>query len=178
MKKTKTNKKPWLDHYPKGVPDEINPEKFKNLIELFEDSFKKHKHLVAYKCMDKELSFFDWEIQSKKIASYLQYLGLSSTAKVAIMMPNLLQNPISIAAVIRAGYVVVNVNPLYTARELNHQLIDSEAEAIIILDNFSWVLEKAIVGTKIKHVITTSIGDLLGLKGVLIDFFLRYVKKN
>ena len=177
MKKTKTNKKPWLDHYPKGVPDEINPEKFKNLIELFEDSFKKHKHLVAYKCMDKELSFFDWEIQSKKIASYLQYLGLSSTAKVAIMMPNLLQNPISIAAVIRAGYVVVNVNPLYTARELNHQLIDSEAEAIIILDNFSWVLEKAIVGTKIKHVITTSIGDLLGLKGVFIDFFLRYVKK-
>ena len=177
MKKTKTNKKPWLDHYPKGVPDEINPEKFKNLIELFEDSFKKHKHLVAYKCMDKELSFFDWEIQSKKIASYLQYLGLSSTAKVAIMMPNLLQNPISIAAVIRAGYVVVNVNPLYTARELNHQLIDSEAEAIIILDNFSWVLEKAIVGTKIKHVITTSVGDLLGLKGVFIDLFLRYVKK-
>ena len=177
MKKTKTNKKPWLDHYPKGVPDEINPEKFKNLIELFEDSFKKHKHLVAYKCMDKELSFFDWEIQSKKIASYLQYLGLSSTAKVAIMMPNLPQNPISIAAVIRAGYVVVNVNPLYTARELNHQLIDSEAEAIIILDNFSWVLEKAIVGTKIKHVITTSIGDLLGLKGVFIDLFLRYVKK-
>jgi long-chain acyl-CoA synthetase len=127
--------------------------------------------------MDMELSFLNWDIQSKKVASYLQHLELTYSAKVAVMMPNLLQNPISIAAVIRAGYVVVNVNPLYTARELNHQLKDSEAEAIIILDNFSWVLEKAIVGTKIKHVITTSVGDLLGVKGVFIDLVLRYVKK-
>lgn len=177
MKKVKNNSKPWLNHYPEGVPEEINPEKFENLIDLFEDSFKKHKHLTAYKCMDMELSFLNWDIQSKKVASYLQHLELTYSAKVAVMMPNLLQNPISIAAVIRAGYVVVNVNPLYTARELNHQLKDSEAEAIIILDNFSWVLEKAIVGTKIKHVITTSVGDLLGIKGVFIDLVLRYVKK-
>jgi long-chain acyl-CoA synthetase len=173
----KNIKKPWLNHYPDGVPEEINPDKFKNLIELFEDAFKRHRLLTAYKCMNKELSFQDWDIQSKKIAAYLQNIELTSSAKVAIMLPNLLQNPISIAAVIRAGFVVVNVNPLYTARELNYQLIDSEAEAIIILNNFSLVLEKAIVGTKIKHVFTTSVGDFLGLKGVFIDFVLRYVKK-
>ncbi len=177
MNNIKNPKKPWLSHYPENVPHEINPEKYKNLLELIEDSFKKHNSLSAYKCMNLELSFLDWDIHSKKIAAYLQHLNLSPNAKVAVMLPNLLQNPISIAAVIRGGFVVVNVNPLYTPRELNHQLIDSEAEAIIILDNFSWVLEKAIKGTKIKHVIKTSVGDFLGFKGIFINFVLRYLKR-
>ena len=174
----KKNHRPWIHHYPKGVPEKINPDKYKNLIELFEDSFKKHKLLTAYKCMNRELTFEDWNNKSKKVAAYIQNFKFAPSAKVAVMMPNLLQNPISIAAVIRAGFVVVNVNPLYTARELNYQLIDSEAEAIIILDNFSAVLQQAIGGTKIKHVITTSVGDSLGAKGVFIDLFLRHVKRT
>lgn len=177
MDKIKTPNKPWLKHYPEGVPYDINPGKFRNLIDLFEDAFNKHKLLCAYKCMHKELSFSDLEKLSRKTAAYIQSLGLDQSAKIAIMLPNLLQNPISIAAVVRGGFVVVNVNPLYSPRELNHQLIDSEAEAIIILDNFSGILEKALKGTKIRHVISTGVGDFLGLKGFFIDFVLRYVKR-
>ncbi|OUW00107.1 MAG: long-chain fatty acid--CoA ligase [Betaproteobacteria bacterium TMED156] len=178
MKKIMYEQKPWLSNYPDGVPNEINPEKYENLIELFDDAFAKNKNHIAYKCLGKELTFSDWDLISKKISAFIQSFKIQPKSKVAIMLPNLLQNPIIICAVIRAGFIVVNVNPLYSARELNHQLKDSKAEAIFLLDNFSEVLEKAIDDTQIKHVVTTSVGDLLGLRGVFINLFLRHIKRK
>src|SRR5207253_6540210 len=129
-------------------------------------------------CMDKTISYRELDEMSTALGAYLQSLGLKKGARVAIMLPNILQNPVTSAAILRAGFTVVNVNPLYTPRELEHQLNDSGAEAIIILENFAHTLDHVIAKTGIKHVVVASMGDLLGgLKGTIVNFVVRNVKK-
>jgi long-chain acyl-CoA synthetase len=168
----------WLKSYPKGVPAEIDVTQYRSLVHLLEESFRKFASRNAYVCMDKFLTYGEVDALSQRLGAWLQSKGLKKGARVAIMMPNVLQYPIAIAAVLRAGYTVVNVNPLYTPRELEHQLNDSGAEAIIILENFATTLEHVIGKTKIKHVIVGSMGEMLGgLKGMIVNFVVRNVKK-
>jgi long-chain acyl-CoA synthetase len=167
----------WLKHYPKGVPAEIDPGAYTSLVALMDESLQKHRDNDAYIFMGKTMKFGEVEEMSRALGAFLQSKGLRQGARVAIMMPNVLQNPIAIAAVLRAGFTVVNVNPLYTPRELEHQLRDSGAEAIIILENFASTLEKVIAKTQVKHVILASIGELLGFKGTIVNFVVRKVKK-
>lgn len=168
----------WLKSYPKDVPAEIDLTQYTSLVHLIEESFEKFASRNAYVCMDKYLTYAELNKLSKNFAAWLQSLGLKKGARVAIMMPNVLQYPIVIAAVLRAGYIVVNVNPLYTPRELEHQLNDSGSEAIIILENFAITLQQVIQKTRIKHVVVTSMGDMLGtVKGMLVNFAVRKVKK-
>jgi long-chain acyl-CoA synthetase len=168
----------WLKSYPKGVPAEIDYTQYRSLVHLMEESFRKYASRNAYVCMDKFLTYAQVDEYSKKLAAWLQGRGLKKGARVAIMMPNVLQYPIAIAAILRAGYTVVNVNPLYTARELEHQLKDSGAEAIIILENFATTLEHVIAKTSVKHVVVASMGEMLGgLKGLIVNFVVRNVKK-
>lgn len=168
----------WLQSYPKGVPAEINYQQYTSLVHMLEESFQKYAERKAYVCMDKYLTYGEVDDLSKKFAAWLQSKGLEKGARVAIMMPNVLQYPVVIAAVLRAGYTAVNVNPLYTPRELEHQLNDSGAEAIIILENFATTLQQVLSKTKIKHVVVTSMGDLLGgLKGTIVNFAVRHIKK-
>jgi long-chain acyl-CoA synthetase len=168
----------WLKSYPQGVPAEVDVSQYKSLVQLLEESFKKYADRNAYVCMDKFLTYGELDILSKKIGAWLQGRGLKKGARVAIMMPNVLQYPVVMAAILRAGYVVVNVNPLYTPRELEHQLKDSGAEAIFILENFATTLEKVIAKTSVKHVVVASMGDMLGgLKGTIVNFVVRNVKK-
>lgn len=168
----------WLKSYPKGVPAEIDYTQYRSLVHLLEEAFRKYSVRNAYVCMDKFLTFAEVDDMSKKLGAWLQGRGLKKGARVAIMMPNVLQYPIAIAAILRAGYTVVNVNPLYTPRELEHQLNDSGAEAIIILENFAVTLEHVIAKTPIKHVVVARMGDLLGgVKGALVNFVVRNVKK-
>ncbi|WP_105201383.1 MULTISPECIES: long-chain-fatty-acid--CoA ligase FadD [unclassified Pseudoalteromonas] len=169
----------WLKRYPKGCPETIDPAHYDSLLTLFEKSFNDFAHLPAFKNMGVALSYQQLDEATKKVASYINNdLGLKPGSKVAVMMPNLLQTPVSILGVLRAGCVVVNVNPLYTARELEHQLNDSEADAIFILANFAHTLEKAIAHTQVKHVIVTEVGDMVGgLKKHLINFVVKYIKK-
>ncbi len=167
----------WLKQYPAGVPTDIDETQYSSLVELLEESFTKFRDRRAFICMDKAITYGELDEMSTALGAFLQSKGLQKGARVAIMMPNILQHPISTSAVLRAGYAVVNVNPLYTPRELEHQLKDSGAEAIIILENFAHVLEKVRANTSIKHVIVGSMGDLLGLKGILVNFVVRRVKK-
>jgi len=167
----------WLKHYPKGVPAEIDPSVYESLVDLIDESFEKFRNRDAYIFMGKTMKYSEAEEASRSLAAFLQSKGLKQGARVAIMMPNVLQNPVAIAAVLRAGYTVVNVNPLYTPRELEHQLNDSGAEAIIILENFAATLQKVIARTKVKHVVLASIGELLGFKGKIVNFVVRRVKK-
>jgi long-chain acyl-CoA synthetase len=168
----------WLKSYPPGVPAEIDCNQYRSLVQLLDESFHKFASRNAFVCMDKFLTYAEIDEQSKKLGAWLQGRGLQKGARVAVMMPNVLQYPIAIAGILRAGYTVVNVNPLYTPRELEHQLNDSGAEAIIILENFATTLEHVIAKTKIKHVVVASMGDLLGgLKGMLVNFVVRNVKK-
>jgi long-chain acyl-CoA synthetase len=168
----------WLKSYPKGVPAEIDPAQYRSLVHLLEESFRKFASRNAYVCMDKFLTYAELDEYSKKLGAWLQGKGLKKGARVAVMMPNVLQNPVAIAAILRAGYTVVNVNPLYTPRELAHQLNDSGAEAIIILENFAATLEQVIKKTKVEHVVVASMGDMLGgLKGAIVNFVVRNVKK-
>ncbi|WP_105188946.1 MULTISPECIES: long-chain-fatty-acid--CoA ligase FadD [unclassified Pseudoalteromonas] len=169
----------WLKRYPKGCPETIDPAHYDSLLTLFEKSFSDFAHLPAFKNMGVTLSYQQLDEATKKVASYINNdLGLKPGSKVAVMMPNLLQTPVSILGVLRAGCVVVNVNPLYTARELEHQLNDSEADAIFILANFAHTLEKAIAHTQVKHVIVTEVGDMVGgLKKHLVNFVVKYIKK-
>ncbi len=167
----------WLKSYPKGMPAEINYKQYRSLVHLLEDSFTKYTDRNAYACMDKYLTYRELDTLSAKLGAWLQSKGLKKGARIALMMVNILQFPVAYAAVLRAGYTVVNVNPLYTPRELEHQLNDSGAEAIIVLENFALTLEQVIAKTKVKHVIVTSVGDLLGLKGLLVNFVVRKVKK-
>ena len=169
--------KPWLKNYPEGVPAEIGPITYNSLGELMVESCRKYADRPAFTCMGKTLTFRELEQHSTAFAAYLQSKGLQKGARVAIMMPNVLQYPIAMMAVLRAGYVVVNVNPLYTPRELEHQLKDSGAEAIVILENFARTLETVISKTSVKHVVVASMGDLLGLKGFIVNFVVRRVKK-
>jgi long-chain acyl-CoA synthetase len=170
--------KVWLKHYPAGVPSEINPSEYRSLVHLLEEAFQKHASRRAFVCMDKALTYGEVDRLSRQLGAWLQSRGLAPQSRVAIMMPNVLQYPVALAAVLRAGYVVVNVNPLYTPRELEHQLKDSGAEAIIILENFAATLQKVLDKTPIRHVVVASMGDLLGgVKGTIVNFVVRSVKK-
>ncbi|MBB4398960.1 long-chain fatty acid--CoA ligase [Bradyrhizobium sp. ERR14] len=167
----------WLKQYPPGVPADIEPTQYASLVDLLEESFTKFADRKAFICMDKSISYRDLDQMSVALGAYLQGRGLQRGARVAIMMPNVLQYPIATAAVLRAGFAVVNVNPLYTPRELEHQLKDSGAEAIIVLENFAHTVEQVIAKTQVKHVIVGSMGDLLGFKGVIVNLVVRRVKK-
>ena len=168
----------WLKSYPPGVPSDIDPSVYPSLVALLEESFAKYRDQKAYVCMDKAITFGDVDDLSKALAAWLQGRGLAKGARVAIMMPNVLQYPVALAAVLRAGLIAVNVNPLYTARELEHQLKDSGAEAVIVLENFASTLQQAIRGTAVKHVVVASMGDLLGFpKGLIVNFVVRTVRK-
>lgn len=168
----------WLQSYPPGMPSEIDPDQYRSLTHLLEESFQKYAQRNAYVCMDRFLTYAEVDTYSTKLGAWLQSRGMKKGARVAIMMPNVLQYPIAIAAILRAGYVVVNVNPLYTPRELAHQLNDSGAEAIVVLENFAYTLEKVLDQSAVKHVVVASMGDLMGpLKGRLVNFVVRNVKK-
>jgi len=167
----------WLKHYPAGVPADIDVTQYGSLVELLEESFTKFRDRKAFICMDKSITYRELDEMSLALAAYLQSKGMSKGARVALMMPNVMQYPVATAAVLRAGYAVVNVNPLYTPRELEHQLKDSGAEAIIVLENFATTVEKVIAKTNVKHVIVGSMGDLLGFKGVIVNLVVRKVKK-
>ncbi|QOZ12458.1 long-chain fatty acid--CoA ligase [Bradyrhizobium sp. CCBAU 51765] len=167
----------WLKQYPPGVPADIEPTQYASLVDLLEESFTKFADRKAFICMDKSISYRDLDQMSVALAAYLQGRGLQRGARVAIMMPNVLQYPVATAAVLRAGYAVVNVNPLYTPRELEHQLKDSGAEAIIVLENFAHTVDQVIAKTQVKHVIVASMGDLLGFKGIIVNLVVRRVKK-
>jgi long-chain acyl-CoA synthetase len=168
----------WLQSYPPGMPAEINPDQYSSLVQLLEESFSKFADRNAFVCMDKFLTYRELDACSKKLAAWLQSRGLTPGARVALMMPNVLQYPIALAAVLRAGYVVVNVNPLYTARELEHQITDSGAEAIIVLENFAHTVQKVMGKTPLRHVVVANMGELLGgAKGMLVNLVVRHVKK-
>ena len=167
----------WLKSYPPGVPAEIDPTRYASVAELVEEAFREHRAKPAFVCMGKEISYGELDTLSHKLAAWFQSKGLVRGARIAIMMPNVLQYPVAIAAILRAGYVVVNVNPLYTPRELEHQLKDSGAEAIILLENFAVTLQAIVRHTAIKHVVVAAMGDLMGGKGALVNFVVRKVKK-
>jgi long-chain acyl-CoA synthetase len=167
----------WLKHYPPGVPADVDVTQYSSLVELLEESFAKFSERKAFYCMDKSISYRDLDEMSHALAAYLQSKGMQKGARVALMMPNVLQYPVASTAVLRAGLTVVNVNPLYTPRELEHQLADSGAEAIIVLENFATTVEQVMGKTSLKHVIVASMGDLLGLKGVIVNLVVRRVKK-
>jgi long-chain acyl-CoA synthetase len=167
----------WLKQYPAGVPADIDVTRYASLVELLEESFAKFVDRKAFICMDKSITYRDLDEMSVALGAHLQSEDLAKGARVALMMPNVLQYPIATAAVLRAGYAVVNVNPLYTPRELEHQLKDSGAEAIIVLENFAHTVQQVIGHTAVKHVIIGSIGEMLGLKGVIFNLLVRKVKK-
>ena len=168
----------WLKHYPEGVPADINPAQYTSLVALMEESFQKYGPQLAYSFMGKNISYAQTDSLSRALGAYLQSLGLAKGDRVAIMLPNVPQYPVAVAAILRAGYVVVNVNPLYTPRELEHQLKDAGAKAIIIIENFASTLEQVITKTPVKHVVLCAMGDQLGLlKGALVNYVVRNVKK-
>jgi long-chain acyl-CoA synthetase len=167
----------WLKSYPSGVPADIDVNRFRSLVELFDASIGKYRDRPAFHNMGKTISFDELEKRSRDFGAWLQARGLGKGARVAIMMPNCLQYPIAMFGTLRAGCTVVNVNPLYTPRELEHQLRDSGAEAIVILENFGHVFQEVRARTPIKHVIVTSLGEMLGVKGVIVNLVVRKVKK-
>ncbi len=169
----------WLKSYPEGMPAEVSEPPWRSIRDLCEQSFAAFPDNAAYTCMGKTLKYGDLDRLSMQFACYLQKtLGLTRGERVAIMLPNVLQYPVAMCGIFRAGLVVVNVNPLYTARELRHQLKDSGARCIVILENFADILEGVIADTDVEHVVTTGVGDLLGFpKGALTNFVLRHVKK-
>lgn len=172
------NDRPWLAAYPEGVPADIDPAQYPSLVALMEEAFQKHADRTAYSFMGKDISFAQTEVQSRQLAAYLQGLGLARGDRVAVMMPNVPQYPVAIAAILRAGFVAVNVNPLYTPRELEHQLKDSGAKAIIIVENFAATLQACIGATQVQHVVLCAMGDQLGLlKGLVVNYVVRKVKK-
>ena len=167
----------WLKHYPKGVPAEIDVNEYASVREVFEESVAKYAARPAYSCMGKSLTFAELDTLSSAFAAWLQGNGCGKGARVALMMPNILQYPVCLFGVLRAGCTVVNVNPLYTARELEHQLNDSGAEIIVCLENFASVFAQVRAKTKIRQPVLTSVGELLSFKGLIVDFVLRRVKK-
>jgi long-chain acyl-CoA synthetase len=167
----------WLESYEAGVPAEIDWTQYRSLTHLLEEAFRKYADRPAYACMGKSMSFAELDRLSGQMAAWLQSRGLQPGARVAIMLPNVLQYPVAMAAILRAGYTIVNVNPLYTPRELLHQLNDSGAEAIVVLENFAHTVAEVVGQTKVKHVIVGSMGDLLGAKGMIVNFVVRTVKK-
>ena len=173
-----SQEKPWLDSYPEGVPHVIDASQYVSLSHMLEDAFSQYAHRAAFDCMGRQLSFKELDQASQQFAAYLQSLGLSQGARVALMMPNVLQYPIALAGTLRAGYVVVNVNPLYTPRELAYQLKDSGATAIVVLENFAATLQEVMGHSAIQHVVLASIGDLLGpWYGRWMTFAVRHLAK-
>ncbi len=171
--------KVWLKSYPNGVPTEIDPSEFTSVGEVFERSCREYAERDAYVCMGKALTYAELDRQSAAFAAYLQSVtGLAPGSRVAIMMPNVLQYPVAMFGALRAGYTVVNCNPLYTPRELEHQLNDSGAEVIVVLENFASTLQRVIERTAVRHVILAALGDMLGsLKGWIVNRVVRHVKK-
>ncbi|WP_218509507.1 long-chain-fatty-acid--CoA ligase [Variovorax sp. dw_308] len=170
--------RPWLAGYPEGVPADVDASQYISLVGLMEESFSRYSERVAYSFMGKDLSYAQTDKMSAALAAYFQNLGLVKGDRVALMMPNIPQYPIAVAAVLRAGLVIVNVNPLYTPRELEHQLKDSGAKAIVIIENFAATLQKCIAATQVKHVVLCAMGDQLGFpKGLIVNYVVRNVKK-
>ncbi|CAN7473690.1 long-chain fatty acid--CoA ligase [Paraburkholderia hospita] len=169
--------KVWLKSYPPGVPKEIDPTQYESITAMLEESFREYRAKPAFACMGKQITYGELDSLSTRLAGWLQSKGIARGARIAIMMPNVLQYPVALAAILRAGYVVVNVNPLYTPRELEHQLKDSGAEAIILLENFAVTLQAIVRNTSIKHIVVASMGDLMGAKGLIVNFVVRRVKK-
>ncbi|WP_418130415.1 long-chain-fatty-acid--CoA ligase [Variovorax sp. 375MFSha3.1] len=170
--------RPWLSSYPQGVPADVDASQYPSLVALMEESFRKYADRTAYSFMGKDISYGETDRQSKSFAGYLQSLGLAKGDRVAVMMPNCPQYPIAVAGILRAGLILVNVNPLYTPRELEHQLKDSGAKAIVIMENFGTTLQQCIASTPVKHIVLASMGDRLGfLKGALVNYVVRNVKK-
>ena len=170
--------KTWLKQYPKGVPANIDVAQYPSLVALIEESFKKYRDQVAYRFMGKTVTFGQVDDLSRALAAYLQAQGLQRGDRVAIMMPNVPQYPVAVAAILRAGLVVVNVNPLYTPRELEHQLKDSGAKAIVMVENFATTLQKVLPAVPTKKVILTALGDMLGFpKSLIVNYVVRNVKK-
>jgi long-chain acyl-CoA synthetase len=167
----------WLKHYPKGVPAEIDVSEYPSVRDVFDESVAKFAARPAYTCMGKSITFGELDTLSAAFGAYLQANGCKKGTRIAVMMPNILQYPICVFGIIRAGCTVVNVNPLYTARELEHQLADSGAEMIVVVENFAHTVQEVVGRTKVRRVIVTSIGELLGFKGIIVDLVLRRVKK-
>ena len=168
----------WLKNYPKGVPADIDCNQYKSLVELIEEAFRKHGSLPAYSFMGKEMTYSQLDQYSAALAAWLQSRGFGKGKRVAIMMPNVMQYPVALAGILRAGCTVVNVNPLYTPRELEHQLKDSGADAIFILENFAHVFQQVADKVPTKVAVVCAMGDMLGfLKGLLVNFVVRNVKK-
>ncbi|OED00306.1 MULTISPECIES: long-chain fatty acid--CoA ligase [unclassified Rhizobium] len=170
-------KKIWLASYPDIVPAELPPLEHASLAELLEESCARYADRPAFTSMGKSITYRDLDLQTCKIAAWLQSLGLQKGDRVAVMMPNVLQNPIAVYGILRAGLVVVNVNPLYTPRELEHQLRDCGAKAIFVLENFAHTVEQVLAHTDVRHVVVTALGDMLGAKGHVVNFIVRKVKK-
>ncbi|GAB2791667.1 long-chain-fatty-acid--CoA ligase [Dyella kyungheensis] len=170
--------RPWLAHYPEGVPAEIDVNQYASVAAVVEEAFERFRQRPAFASFGKILSYGQIDEMSRQFAGYLTgVLKLKQGDRIAIMMPNVLQYPIALFGALRAGLVVVNTNPMYTARELKHQLEDSGAKAIVVLDNFAATLQQVVAETHVEHIVTTGIGDLLGAKGAVINFVLKHVKK-
>ncbi|MBD9649255.1 long-chain fatty acid--CoA ligase [Ensifer sp. ENS09] len=167
----------WLKSYPAGIAGEIAPLPYKSIGEFFDHAVARYSSRPAFTCMGKTLTFADLNAQSARIGAWLQSLGLAKGDRVAVMMPNILQNPVIVYGILRAGFTVVNVNPLYTPRELQHQLVDSGAKAIFVLENFAHTVQQVVDKTSVKHVVVATMGDMLGLKGAIVNLVVRRVKK-
>src|SRR5438105_583427 len=172
------SERPWLAAYSPGVPADIDASQYVSLVQLMEESFQKFAPRTAYSFMGRNVTFGETDSMSGAFAAYLQGLGLAKGDRVAIMMPNVPQYPVAVAAILRAGYVIVNVNPLYTPRELEHQLKDSGSKAIVIIENFANTLEQCIEATPVRHVVLATMGDMLGaIKGAIVNWVVRSRKK-
>jgi len=167
----------WLKSYPKGIPAEIDVNEYQSVRELFEESVGKYAARPAFTCMGKSMTFGELDTLSNAFGAWLQGIGCKKGSRVAVMMPNILQYPVCVFGALRAGCTVVNVNPLYTARELEHQLKDSGAEVLVCVENFANTVAEVVGKTKVRQTVVTSIGELLGFKGLIVDFVLRHVKK-
>ena len=170
--------RPWLSSYPQGVPADIDASQYSSLVGLMEESFARYADRTAYSFMGRDASYAEVDRLSRAFAAYLQGLGLAKGDRVAVMMPNCTQYPIAVAGILRAGLVLVNVNPLYTPRELAHQLKDSGATVIVIMENFAATLQHCLAATPVKHIVLGAMGDRLGLlKGTIVNYVVRKVKK-
>ena len=174
-----SNERPWLNHYPDGVPAQIELDAYASVVAVLEEAFERFKDRPAFASFGKKLSYGEIDAMSARFAGYLAgELKLVKGDRIAIMMPNVLQYPVALFGALRAGLVVVNTNPLYTARELKHQLEDSGAKAIVVLDNFAATVQQVVAETHVQHIVTTGVGDLLGgLKGMLVNTVAKHVKK-
>ena len=169
--------KPWLQHYPKGVPANIDPEKYPTVVDALDEAFRKYADLPAFYFMGKAFTFKDIDTRSTHFGAYLQSRGLQPGDRIALMMPNMLQYPIALIGALKAGLIIVNTNPMYTPREMRHQFADSGAKAILIAENFAYNLQQIIDDTGIQMVMVTSVGEMLGLKGKIVNFVIRNIKK-